>query len=426
MGDLAAGGSIEVEVAPFRSCLLLVTTQRTDEPGVSGCDYEVVRSIPDKSVLIHLKGPPGTQARFSLPRGTRGFKKAVLAEETTPELLDGEAVTVNFPGQEMQQSYHAKLADLAVCEIPPDAQALYEATVFAGDNNALEVRSFFRSGPTMIPQVRKAREAFFSQDVFVQRGIWDQNLFDGDFKTGFWPSWKYGIDQRVQGGCLRVDLGAVTDIDRLVLHVPDEYSLQPLLRDEANFVDVSTDLNSWERLTYMAGTTMVIELSQPIRYLRFRAYPHRIMEIEGFKGEQPLPRKLWRVSNLFAHPRRMKPLRAWKAVIRLDEWVKGGYLCVAVAGLHGVEGAYASLKVNGKLMGCPDRAPSYPSNTWEYVNARRDRNYTYYVPVTKAMIGKPIEVFVLAYMEGKADLRPSIWKTAYPAPLETIALELIR
>lgn len=426
LGNHDPGGAIAVEVSPFRSCLLLATTQRTDEPGVKGCDYEVVRKVEGRPVLIHLKGLPGTQARVSLLPNSQRYAQAILGGKSRPELLEGEAVTCAFPGRKLQQVYHAKLADLRACAIPPDASALYEATVFAGDNNALEVRSLFRSGPTLIPQVRKAREAFFNQDVFLQRGVWDQNLFDGDFRTGFWPSWKYGIDQRVQGGCLRIDLGAVTDIDQLVLYVPDEYSLQPLLRDEANFVDVSTDLISWERLTYMAGTTMTISLSRPIRYLRFRAYPHRIMEIEGFQEGRPLSRKFWRASNLFAHPRRMKPLKAWKGEIRLNEWVKGGYLCVAVAGDHGIEGAYAALKVDGKLMGCPDRAPSFPSNTWEYVNARRDRNYTYYIPLTGAMIEKTIEVFVLAYTEGSFDLKPSVWKTAYPAPLETVALELVR
>ncbi len=172
-------------------------------------------------------------------------------------------------------------------------------------------------------QVRRAREAFFNQDAFIQRGIWDQNLFDGDHSTGFWPSWKYGVDQRVQGGCLRIDLGAVTDVDRLVLHVPDEYSLQPMLIDEGNFVDVSTDLIEWERVTFMAGTTMNIELSQPVRYLRFQSYPHRIMEIEGFKEGRALPRNLWRASNLFAHPRRMEPQKAWKAQVTLRSMGKG-------------------------------------------------------------------------------------------------------
>ena len=61
-----------------------------------------------------------------------------------------------------------------------DAGALYEATIFAADNNALEVRSLHRSGPTDIKEVEAAREAFFTQETFTRRGIWDKNLFDNN------------------------------------------------------------------------------------------------------------------------------------------------------------------------------------------------------------------------------------------------------
>jgi hypothetical protein len=153
----------------------------------------------------------------------------------------------------LKHPFHRKLAKLESCEVPVDAEALYEATVFAADNNALEVRSLARSGASEIPWVKRAREAFFRQTVFIERGIWDRNLFDGDMTTGFWPSRKYRKDQRVKGGCFRLDLGEIIDADRIVLRVPDEYSLQPLLNDEGNYVDVSTDLHTWERLTYLAG-----------------------------------------------------------------------------------------------------------------------------------------------------------------------------
>jgi hypothetical protein len=335
-------------------------------------------------------------------------------------------MTIRFPGDRILQPAHRRLAPMSACDIPEDAAALYEATVFAADNNALEVRELQRSGPTRIPQVQRARDAFFDQAVFIERGIWDRNLFDGDPSTGFWPSRKYRIDQRVKGGCLRLDLGRVIDIDRIVLHVPDEYSLQPLLLDEGNFVEVSRDLLHWERLTFLAGTRMTIELSNPVRYLRFPSYPDRIMEVEGFKDGRPVLRESWRASNLFAHPRRMRPVKAWSCRIELDQWIEGSYLCIALEGEHGEEGAYAALKVDGKLVGCPDRAPSFPSNTWEYCNARRDRNATYYVPITQDMIGKPIEAYVLAYAEGKTDIQPVVWQTAYPVPYKSRVLELGR
>jgi hypothetical protein len=105
---------------------------------------------------------------------------------------------------------------------------------------------------------------------------------------------------------------------------------------------------------------------------------------------------------------------------------KNKIFVIAVEGEHGVEGAYAALKVDGRLVGCPDRSPSFPSNTWEYVNARRDKNYTYYAPIRKDMIGKRIEAYELAYDEKKIDLQPVVWITAYPPPYENKVLELVR
>lgn len=426
IGTFRGGDSLALEVAPFRACLLLVTNREYREPGLTGCVYEVVKNVPGEPVLIRLLGMPGTGTSITLEGAGKMFRRAVLGSRSAAPLLRGRPVTVGFPGKPLQHPYHRRLAVLAPCEIPPDAEALYEATVFAADNNALEVRSLFRSGPSHIPPVQDARRAFFRQPTFIARGIWDRNLFDGDMSTGFWPSRKYRIDQRIKDGCFRLDLGEVTDVDRILLRVPDEYSLQPLLKDEGNHVEVSADLRSWERLTYLAGREMIIDLSRPVRYLRFAAYPDRIGEIEGYRNGQPLSRDKWRASNLFAHPRRMVPVKAWQARFVLDEYVKNSYLCIAIEGEHGVEGAYTALKVDGRLKGCPDRAPSFPSNTWEYVNARRSQNYTYYSPVTRGMVDKPIEVYVLAYDDTKIALRPGVWISAYPVPFEEKLLLLER
>ncbi len=425
-GDFPAGTSLPVEVPPFRSCLLLVTAGVCDEPGVTGTEFEVVRDVPGSPVSIRLLGKPGTEVRISLAPGSGKYRSASLDGRGAAALVLGESLSVRFPGDRIGRPAHRKLADLEPCEIPDDAEALYEATVFAADNNALELRSLERSGPTRIPQVRAARTAFFNQSVFRERGISDRNLFDGDPETGFWPSRKYNVDQRIKGGCFRLDLGKVTDIDQMILRVPDEYSLQPLLREEGNFVEVSRDLRRWDQLTYLAGRNMVVTFPGPVRFLRFRASADRITEIEGYRDGLPLPREEWRASTLFAHPQAMKPLRAWKARVVLDEWVEGSTLCVAVEGEHGEEGAYAALKIGDRLVGCPDRAPSYPSNTWEYVNARRRQNYTYYAPVTRDMIGQEVEVYVLSYDEANNELRPAVWITAYPPPFRSLDLTLER
>jgi hypothetical protein len=93
--------------------------------------------------------------------------------------------------------------------IPDDAEVLYEATCFAGDSNALEVRSLLRSGPTQVPEVKRARQAFFEQPMFMNRGIWDKNQFDGNLDTFFIA--------RLDGRALRIDFGKPILLDRLVI-----------------------------------------------------------------------------------------------------------------------------------------------------------------------------------------------------------------
>jgi len=423
-GEFDFGETVKVTVPPFEALLLLATTTGCDEPGVTGVDYEVVRDVPGKPVLIRLTGEPGTRTDVTLSSGAGEFTRARLDGQDVPALIQGKALSVSFEGTSLTAPVHRKLADCAPAEIPADAESLYEATVYAADNNALEVRSLMRSGPTAIPQVKAAREAFFEQAVFRERGIWDRNLFDDDPDTGFWPSRKYRVDQRVKGGCFRLDLGEVVDDGRIVLHLPDEYSLQPILNDEGNWVDVSTDLKSWRRLNYLSGRKMPIDLDGPARYLRFHVTADRFTEITGERNGKRLDRSAWRASNLFAHPSQMKPIKAWRARVQVDESVPGAKLAIAIEGTHGIEGAYVALKVGEDYVGCPDRAASYPSNTWEYVNARRDRGYTYFAPVTEQMIGKPIDVWVLAYDEEHTDLRPVVWHTADPRPADGKLLEL--
>jgi len=169
---------------------------------------------------------------------------------------------------------------------------------------------------------------------------------------------------------------------------------------------------------------MEVDLEQPARYLRFPVTADRLTEITGRRGDLVMDRSLWRASNLFAHPTKMEPVAAWHARVIVDSVAQGGMLAVAIEGVHGVEGAYAAVKVGDRYLGAPDRAAAYPSNTWEYVNARRDRGYTYYLPVTDNMIGRELDVYVLAYDEEHKDLNPVVWQISRPQLPGGIMLEL--
>ena len=41
-----------------------------------------------------------------------------------------------------------------------------------------------------------------------------------------------------------------------------------------------------------------------------------------------------------------------------------------------------------------------------------------YVPLTPEMKGKTIKAYVLGLQDGKLDLKPEVWVTAYPIPFE--------
>jgi hypothetical protein len=108
----------------------------------------------------------------------------------------------------------------------------------------------------------------------------------------------------------------------------------------------------------------------------------------------------------------------------LNEIPEGSYLCIAVNGEHGPEGAFAGAKIDGKYVGCPDRAPSFKSNTWEVGVRGSDKNYTYYIPLDKTMSGKEIETFVLGFNKSRLDLKPEVYITAYPIPYREKVLVL--
>ena len=421
LGTFKKGDQVSVEVSPFRACMLLATTQKYDESAVTGADFWVVKNVDGQAIEIDVLGMPGTTSTISL-LNAKQYKSAKIDGKDVSKLLKGQSIKHTFPGEVLENRVHRKLNDFTEVSIPDDAEALYEASVFAADNNALEVRSLQRSGETSIPQVKAARDAFFNQKAFVDLGVWDRNLFDGDLKTGFWPTKRYQTDR----GSFRLDLGKVQMVDELLITVPDVFSLLPMKPDEGQYVEVSTDLMSWEQLSFMAGTDIRLPIGKNVRYLRFRSFPLQVTEIEGITSGRKLDRTKWKASNLFAHPRSKKVQKVWKSTIVLDEVAEGSYLCVAINGKHGKEGAYVAAKIDGELLGVPDRAPSYLSNPWESFNSRRESNYTYYIPVKEEYKGKSIEVFVMGYDKENLDFIPELWITNYQQAWKKVGLVLDR
>lgn len=425
LGRFESGTTVEVEVLPFRTCLLLASGARIAEVGVEGCDYEVVRDVPSKPVVVKLLGMPGTKTVVHMAPGTRRFARAELDDSRCGDLVQGHGLKVSFGGKALTKPWHRKVGDLKPCAIPADAEALYEATCFAADSNALEVRCVARSGPSRIRQVQAARDAFFNQRMFVNRGIWDRNLFDGELNTHFVA--------RLHDRALRVDFGELTRMDRIVLRTRDreEPDLNPALHRFAEdaVAEASPDLRTWVALEPSwsgVGTIAAIKVppDRPFRYLRLTGAPRRIAEVEAYFDGRPLDRSGWRASNLLYPYVKKKALAAWRVSFVPEEIARNAVLAVAIKGRHGNEGAYAALRVGQALVGAPDRSVSYPSNTWEYYNVELDSNYTYYFPLTDSMAGQSIDVIVLMADGGATEVAPEAWLTAYPIPFESRELVL--
>ncbi len=421
LGKYSYGQTVEVKVLPFRSCLLMASTAGCEEVTIIGCDYEVLRDAKGKPVKLHLLGMPGTTANIKLQNIAKQYSKAFLEGKVVSKLIKGKSIKVDFAGDKLSMPWHRKIADLEKCQIPADSQVLYEATCYAADNNALEVRSIIRSGWSNIPAVKAAQDAFFNQRVFIGRGVWDKYMFDGDMETTFYPS-NRRVNKLIEGGALRVDFGELIQPDKIVLHVPDQYSLMPLLKEGEGgrtWAEVSGDLKSWTKIHFISGeeNRIYIPGDLPIRYLRLKGFAYQVSEVTACRDGKSMNRSLWRGSNLFGPFEKMGFQKAWKSNVLLTEKVPGSYLCVAINGKHGDEGAYAAIRTSdGKYIGSPDRAVSYPSNTWEIGPSRRDSNYTYYFPITDQMMNQKLEVVLLGRKGCSNSIKPEVWITANPIP----------
>jgi hypothetical protein len=425
LGTHAYGSKVEVEVLPFRSALVKVTTQKeTDRIALSGIPYQIINDRVGNVKQVKLLGKPGERYQVRLETGVKKLKTATIDSESTDALLAGKTVNITFPGEKTTANYHRKLADLNACPIPDDAASIYYATCYAADNNAFEIRSLERSGTTAIPQVRKARDAFFNQRLFRGKEAWDKYLFDDDPVSAYSIDFRWGDRRLNSKSGLYLDLGEIIKLDKLIFQTPDIYSFIPWHLGYGESAYISADLKNWKKIVFWPETNAELDLSKEsaIRYVRIETCPMRISEISGYRNGVKTDRSKWKASNLFGEFRNVQ--KAWKTEVTLDHINKGAYLCVALDGKHGYEGAWVGFKIDGQYVGAPDRAPSFNSNVWEfYDGSKKDKNYTYYLPLTQDMKGKKIEAYILGFNQD-ISITPSIWLTAYPIPFESKMLEL--
>ncbi|MEJ6573368.1 MAG: hypothetical protein QNL39_15405 [Akkermansiaceae bacterium] len=430
LGSFKSGDEVAVEVLPFRSCLVLVDTKKTGGIGITGSDYEVVRDIPGKDIVIDVLGGAGETAKISLVSNGSKFKAASLDGKPMPALASGSSVEVTFPGKKDRKSWHTRIGAPKVTDVPADAETIFETSCFTADNDPLEIRSLRRSGETKIPQVQKARQAFLDQEIIAERGILQDYVFDGKPTV-------YDFERKrvraPENRNLRLDFGKPTKLDHLVLEAApktEATETKDVAITDQHIVEVSADLKTWTKASLSKnGRNIHIKCdpAKAIRYVRTNLKPGKLVEIRGFSSadaQQELERKDWRMSWLF--PPFREVCKAWTLPFTLDHAPKGGYLTVACNGNHGIQGAWVGMRVDGKYIGAPDRAPSYMANPWEYPVRKTKSNYSFFIPVTPDMVGKKCEVVILAFDPENLDFTPDVWQASYPTPFVKKTLILKR
>jgi len=239
--------------------------------------------------------------------------------------------------------------------------------------------------------------------------VWDRYLFDGDMDTFFrlrtGPIW---------GGALRIDLGKPTDIDTLLLRRVDDVF-------KPTEAQVSADLRTWHTVSVKIQpesppTATVLRRSYTVSKEWTDITVNRLSIDLAGKGAIRYIRIPGRAANV-------AEIIGFRRGRELD--------VVACIGPHGRDGAYAALRVDGRYVGAPRRAVSYPANPWEYGNNRAHAGLSYFFPVTNDMIGKKIQAVVMQFdSEDKrrkvelGQLKPEVWITAYPVPWESAELVL--
>lgn len=418
------GDTISCTVPPFRS--LLLRLERTISfPAPRGVDARPLEFIGNETEFS-LFGEGKKEYSLSLSGDLSSYKEAWLDGKPAPALLEGKCISWIAPGESGKAG--SFLGELAPCPVPENAEALYEAAMFAADNEALEVRTLKRSGETAFPEVQAARDAFFGQDTFVYRGESCQFAFDGREDTFFCAATQ-DWDQRIQGGCLRIDLGeARTEVD--IDFLMEEKESLPFAADG------SADLNAfipaeisapWQKdimeFNFVPKIVPIIEkrkafrqicrltFEKPVRYIRLQGAPIRVISVKAVH-----------LNNLFAPYH--APACAWQGEITLEHYPEGSYLCVALDGEHGQEGAYAALSVGNQLIGPCDRAPSYPCDPFEHYVRARSHHYTYYFPLKDLPEGEKIGVHVLGMPWGKAEFTPKVYVSLPEAPVHHGKLRL--
>lgn len=416
VGFFDYGDTVSIDLEPFRASLVQICDAAVADKVLQNCEYEVLHEnengIPDKVKIVSCKGD------ITLPDGTAYQANAFDNTLRAPVLL-GELSADNF------------------CEVPENSGQQLETLLFAQNHDSLERQAVNKAGATAIPEVQAARDAFFNQRTYQLRGIECKNAFDGKDDTFFDGTSKlhYG-GYRIQGGCLRADFGGVYEADfvEIAYFDSDEQSVfrnSMQMQGPTGVCTHSVDLSEWKKTSidsvYALRAETVPVLVQDvhnvidvkgkrkcvrypvngnIRYFRMPCPLDRIYKIALLKDGKELSLQNPKANNLLPADRKVQYAKELNIKIAAADWKEDCYVSVALDGKHGIEGAYALLEADGKIITAPDRAPSYQANGWEcppFRSVHQDHHYTYYFPIAEELCDKELTVRILGMDKELAD-----------------------
>ena len=408
LGTFDYGENIDVTIPAFRVLLLAVFEDNEfygNTFALTDCEYEVVREKDGAPVEINILKTNGNPIK-QIGGNTNANDKILLE---------------NCPVINMTQPSPVLIGKMCCCSVPENVEQLYESTMFRANNNSLENQSVKRSGETEIPQIKAARDAFFSQETYIYRGCEFESMFDGRQDTYFDANTRY-YGTRIDGGCLRIDFGEIYGIGRIEIEYfkiksPVREVPEQLLPESG---EISADLKTWFK-TPLSENTSIVECKAPVvkhsvhniefangtrekavyspdknkkiqaRYFRLPEPMDRIYSVkifDEFSEEIIIDLSKVHANNMMA-PYAAKQIKyAQKLEIKILETINiedGDYIAVAVNGKHGVESVYCAAmnKNSGESVGFTDRAVSYPVNNWEHIVCQSDKNYSYYLSLSK-------------------------------------------
>ena len=428
----------EIELEPARAGLFLVQRKELflkDGFALSGCRYETVY------------GPGAVPARLDIYKAD-GRITSVGNRDIRAD-LSGDSTT-------RRPVFLGKLEE---CGMPENARQLYESTCFSSTNDAFEAQSRRRAGDTLIPQVKAAREAFFRQANYRARGCESSFMFDGDPDT-FFDGQSVSYRTRLEGGCLRVDIGGIfeagdVEIEFVSFDSEKEHTDRGDFHKEIAIPDIepkgdfSEDLLNWTSAPRRDIET-VRRLDAPVTvyvYDLVEYYPARIIKVTYHIGGRMryfrLPRPMDRIvsfrvfdtsrreiampcpkaTNLFAPWRDGMFSRAKKTGITIPaDMTDDMFIAVANNGYHGTEGVYCAMEADGIPVGSCDRAPAHNVNNWEYITHPGESGYTYFFRPSPDMRGKTATVYAL--FRNSCDVTTEAWlcDSITKSPIGTVEL----